>query len=359
MRAGCGCVASSNASSRPKVGDPLVAATNVEVWQRGIVRESREIAAGIRRIVLEQESPMRAAPGTHIDLWVNVDGEPVRRSYSVVSTSEDDRLLSLSVLLVPNSRGGSIAMHALNVGDEVRMTQPLQNFPLRVGAEKYVLVAGGIGVTAIVNMARVLKSLNADYRFLYAGRTREAMAYLDELQQLHGDRLEVYVDAENSFIPVEALVNSLDVSTELYMCGPIRLMDFVRRTWLASHLDYPNLRYETFGNSGWFDPEEFIVRVPSLGIETLVGAGQTMLEALEDAGAELMYDCRKGECGLCEVRILALEGAIDHRDVFYSEHQHNDAVKMSCCVSRAVTSATGSRADAPPGAALAVVTIEV
>lgn len=336
-----------------------MAATNVEIWQRGIVRESVVVASDIRRIVLEQETPTRAAPGSHIDLWVTVDGEPVRRSYSIVSGSDDDLLLTLSVLRGPNSRGGSIAMHALKVGDVVEMTQPLQNFPLRVGAEKYVLLAGGIGITAIVNMARVLKSINADYRFIYAGRTREAMAYLGELQELHGDRLEAYVASENNFIPVEELVNSLDASTELYMCGPIRLMDSVRRTWLASHLNYPNLRYETFGNSGWFDPEDFIVKVPSLGIETTVGAGRSMLEALEDAGADLMFDCRKGECGLCEVRILKLEGTIDHRDVFYSAHQHQDARKMSCCVSRAVTSPTGSRTDARHGSGPAVVTIEV
>jgi vanillate O-demethylase ferredoxin subunit len=72
-----------------------------------------------------------------------------------------------------------------------------------------------------------------------------------------------------------------------------------------------------------------------------------------------MFDCRKGECGLCEVRILQMEGTIDHRDVFYSEHQHGEALKMSCCVSRAVTSPTGARTDADAARGPAVVTIEV
>jgi ferredoxin-NADP reductase len=336
-----------------------MAATNIEIWQRGVVRETEAIATDIRRIVIEQESPKRAEPGSHIDLWVMVDDEPVRRSYSVVSTSDDGFLLTLSVLLVPNSRGGSIAMHALKVGDELEITQPLQNFPLRIGAEKYVLLAGGIGITAIVNMARVLKNLKADYTVYYAARSREGMAYHDELKALHGDRLQVFFDEDQNFIPVEALINSLDEKTELYMCGPIRLMDFVRRTWLASHMDYPNLRYETFGNSGWYDPEDFIVKVPSLGIETTVGVGRSMLEALEDAGAEMMFDCRKGECGLCEVRITSLSGTIDHRDVFYSEHQKESTVKMSCCVSRAVTTPTGSRADADASRGPAVVTIDI
>ena len=118
------------------------------------------------------------------------------------------------------------------------------------------------------------------------------------------------------------------------MCGPIRLMDAVRRAWTERELDLTNLRYETFGNSGWFDPEEFTVRVPRLGIEATVGKGRSMLEALEDAGADMMFDCRKGECGLCQVKVLAVEGGIDHRDVFYSERQRNTADRMCVCVSR-------------------------
>ena len=140
------------------------------------------------------------------------------------------------------------------------------------------------------------------------------------------------------------------------MCGPIRLMDAVRRNWVERELDLPNLRYETFGNSGWYDPEEFIVRVPKLNLEVTIPQGRSMLEALEDAGAEMMFDCRKGECGLCEVRVIELSGTIDHRDVFYSERQQRLSTKMNCCVSRAVTSATGSRADAETGPA--IITIE-
>ena len=84
-----------------------------------------------------------------------------------------------------------------------------------------------------------------------------------------------------------------------------------------------------------------------------------MLEALEDAGVDMMFDCRKGECGLCEVRVLELDGVVDHRDVFYSERQQHAAKKMCCCVSRAVSSATGSRTEANRSGAPAVVTIDV
>jgi vanillate O-demethylase ferredoxin subunit len=335
-----------------------MAATNVEVWQRGTVIEARNVTPEIRRIVLRAERPAKAAPGSHIDVRLNIDGQVIKRSYSVVESSETGDSLVISVLKAPLSRGGSIYLHGLQPGDELEFTQPLQNFPLRVGADHYLLLAGGIGITAIMNMAVVLRNLRMDYSFVYAGRSRQAMAYLSELEDLHGNRLIVHVDDEGTSLNVEQLVAGAGENTELYVCGPIRLMDAVRRAWSQRGLSSPSLRYETFGNSGWYDPEDFLVRVPSLGLEVTVGQDRSMLEALEDAGLEMMFDCRKGECGLCEVRITSLDGAIDHRDVFYSTRQKNAERKVACCVSRAVTSKTGLIQDAATSGP-AIVSIEV
>lgn len=334
-----------------------MAATNTEVWQQGTVVESRTIATDIQRIVLSPDLPKKAEPGSHIDVKTRIDGQETKRSYSVVESNEDGTRLAISVFRAPASRGGSIFMHTLKAGETLEITQPLQNFPLRVGAPKYVLLAGGIGVTAVMNMALVLKNLKADYTFVYVARNRSAMAYLPELQALHGENLQAHINDETGTFDVAELVRGLDPETELYMCGPIRLMDAVRRAWSERALSMPNLRYETFGNSGWFNPEEFIVKEPALGLEVAVGPGRSMLEALEDAGADMMSDCRKGECGLCEVRILKLEGVIDHRDVFYSARQQNATEKMACCVSRAVSSPTDVAEETLSGAA--VVTIQV
>ena len=228
------------------------------------------MATGIRRIVLETDLPAPARPGSHLDLMVTIAGERDRRSYSIVDASDDGRRLAISVLRAPRSRGGSIFMHALAIGDQLEVTQPLQNFPLRVGAPSYVLLAGGVGITAIVNMARVLKSVGAECRLVYVARSRAAMAYLEQLREVHGSRLEVHVDDEGTSLDVQAFVDGIDPASELYMCGPIRLMDAVRRAWEERELDITELRYETFGNSGWFDPEDFVVRIPRLGVEAVV-----------------------------------------------------------------------------------------
>ncbi|GAA3709719.1 PDR/VanB family oxidoreductase [Zhihengliuella alba] len=325
-----------------------MAVTSQDVWQDAVVVEARTVARGIRRIVVEPEQPVAASPGSHVDVSLELDGDPVRRSYSVVESVDEGRRLAISVLRTKDSRGGSQFMHTLEPGDRLRMTQPLQNFPLRIGAPAYVLVAGGIGITAIAHMAAVLKSVRADYRLHYVGRSREAMAYVDELEAEHGDRLELHADDESGRFDVPGLVQGAPADAELYMCGPIRLMDAVRRSWAGAGREPSSLRYETFGNSGWFDAEPFTVQVPRLGVRTEVPSGCSLLEALENAGVAMLSDCRKGECGICQVRVLDLEGEIDHRDVFFSERQHNNGGKLCACVSRVIA---GQQA-APGGSVL-------
>jgi ferredoxin-NADP reductase len=316
-----------------------VAANSTLRWQEADVLEVTDVADGVRRIVIQPDHPQPAAPGAHIDVEVRHDGRMIRRSYSVVRSEDQGARWTISVQLAPASRGGSRAMHLIEAGERLRVSYPLQNFPLGVGAPRYVLVAGGIGITALVAMATALRRRGADYTVVLVGRSRAVMAYLDDLASEHGDRLQLHVDDEGTGLDVAALVDELSGSarsaqTELYVCGPIRLMDALRRAWAERELPGPNLRFETFGNSGAWAPEPFMVAIPALGREIEVGADVSMLDALEGAGVEVMWDCRKGECGLCTVQVLDCDGQLDHRDVFLSDEQKQRGTSLCSCVSR-------------------------
>jgi len=332
-----------------------VADSHPIVWQQAVVDSVSDVAENIRRIVLRPERPCPARPGEHVDVRTTIDGEQHVRSYSVVDAAEDGTHLTLSVFRTPASRGGSVFMHSLRPGQLLETTQPLQNFPLRIGAPSYILLAGGIGITAIAGMAALLRRLGADYRLVYVARSRDAMAYLDDLAAMHGERFEAHVDAEGTSLDVQALVGLAPEDAELYMCGPIRLMDAVRRAWTERELEPTNLRYETFGNSGWYEAESFTVRIPRLGVQTVVGSAESVLQALEREGVDMMSDCRKGECGLCQVKVLELDGRIDHRDVFYSDRQKEPNTQMCCCVSRVVA----AEPDTVPAARPTILTIDV
>jgi vanillate O-demethylase ferredoxin subunit len=61
-----------------------------------------------------------------------------------------------------------------------------------------------------------------------------------------------------------------------------------------------------------------------------------MLDALNEAGHEVMSDCERGECGVCVIDVVAIDGEIDHRDMFLSDHQKREYRKICLCVSRAL-----------------------
>ena len=333
-------------------------ATTHKHWRRARVLDVCEVAQYVRQVVLEPEFlEAPAPPGSHVDIGVYVNGRADVRSYSVVGMGAYASDFILGVQLARQSRGGSAYIHSLRRGQEVSITQPLQNFPLNYGKPGYVLVAGGIGITALVAMGKALKARGADYRFVYGARSRDLMAFVDELAAEHGDRMDLRIDDEGTSLDVAELVDSVPPGGELYVCGPTPMLDAIRSAWARAGRRPADLRFETFGSSGRFAPEAFTVRIPRLGFETLVPHDVSMLEALENCGADMMYDCRRGECGLCQVKVLEVEGVIDHRDVFLSEPQHQAGDRLQCCVSRVVSARTGglSAADGGPG----VVTIDV
>lgn len=311
-----------------------MATSHTLTWQHATVVENVPLTDRIRRIVFAPDTARRIDPGTHVEVRMTVGGEPVTRSYSIAEAVGDDGAFALCVHRSDVSRGGADVMHTLRAGDRIELTHPLQDFPFGYGARRYAFLAGGVGITAVLAMTRAARLTGKDYTVSYCGRSRAQMAYLDTLAAEHGDRLQTHVGDEGSSLDVEEFVSRFGDDVELYMCGPIRLMDAVRRAWDGAGLPPANLRFETFGNSGWFEPQPFRVRVPASGVDCVVSPTQTLLEALEDAGADAMFDCRKGECGICEARVVQLDGVIDHRDVFYSERQRDANSKVCPCVSR-------------------------
>lgn len=345
-----------------------MAVVGEHLWCSATVVEATQVAREVTRLVLEPTDaayPRRVAPGAHLDVRVPLDGRVDVRSYSVVDASGEGPRVALSVHRSATSRGGSRFMTSLGVGDVVEVTRPLQNFPLGVGADRYVLLAGGIGITALAAMAATLRARQATYLLVYAGRSRADMAYVEDLSALHGERLRLHVADEGTRLDVDALLDEVAAGhgvTELYLCGPIRLMDAVREGWAARGLPPTDLRFETFGNSGSFDAEPFLVRVPRLGVDVEVPIDVSILDALTGAGVEVMSDCRRGECGLCLVDVIGLDGRLDHRDVFLSATQRAAGANLCVCVSRAVgppssTAPTGDLSDLR--AARAVLTIDI
>lgn len=289
-------------------------------------------------------------PGSHTNIKVMIGGGPAIRTYTVLPSAPGT--LKIAVKLHPNSRGGSSFIWTLSPGDRTEVTEPENRFELSWRASHYLLVAGGIGITPIYGMAKVLAARGQSIRLIYGAKSKEQMAFIDELRNLLGDRLETFAQEEGQAFDLAAEFASLPPDGEAYLCGPHGMLEAARNLWRASGRPMSRLRFEVFGDSGRVAEQAFTVAIPQHGRSVEVRADQTMLDALIDAGIDMIYDCRRGECGLCAVNVVETSAPIDHRDVFFSEEERHHEVKMCACVSRAVggcvTIDTGYRKEHAP-----------
>ncbi len=300
----------------------------------GVVRATRNLTPTIRLIEIEpKEGFVPPSPGSHIDFSVMIGDRPDVRSYSVVGPCADG-VYRIAVKRLEASRGGSAYMWSLAAGSRLQHSAPGNHFGLALGRPEYLLMAGGIGITPIFSHALALAHTGARFRLIYACRSHSDLALTEELHEQIGDRLEIVLSQERGRVDIAGEIGKLDADGEFYVCGPIAMLEAARQAWAASGRPTDRLRFETFGASGRWPAVPFALKIPRLGKEIHVSATQSMLDALEAAGVEMIFDCRRGECGLCALPILGVNGVVDHRDVFFSEAEKAANTKLCTCVSR-------------------------
>lgn len=293
-----------------------------------IVRRMTWEAEGVLSVdfVHPEGKPLPAwTPGAHLD--VHVGGQV--RQYSLCGDPHAPDAYRIGVLNEPLSRGGSRYVHTtLRPGQAVTVCEPRNHFTLE-DAAGYVFVAGGIGITPLLAMAREAARRGAAWRMVYGGRSRASMAFTAELLALGGDVTLVPQD-EHGHIDPAVVLAELCEGTLVYACGPEPLLAAV-----AEHCPEGRLRLERFSapvEERVVDDSAFEVECRTSGVTLSVGADTSILDAAEAAGLSVNSSCRDGICGTCETRVL--DGTPEHRDFLLSEAEHAAGATMMICVSR-------------------------
>ncbi|MFF0557211.1 PDR/VanB family oxidoreductase [Streptomyces sp. NPDC004266] len=289
------------------------------------VRSVVEEAEGVRGLLLADPAGADLAPwepGAHLE--VTLPSGAVRH-YSLCGDPADLGTYRLGVLREPAGRGGSEEIHtAVGEGTVLTVRGPFNRFPL-VSAERYLFVAGGIGITPLLPMVRSLPP--GSWSLLYGGRSLASMAYREELAGLPGVTL---VPQDTAGLPdLDGVLAGLPADTAVYCCGPEGLLRAVEERWAGPlHMErFGAAPVERSSGEGGFE-----VELRRTGRTLRVEAGRTLLDTVREVVPGVAYSCEEGWCGTCETKVLA--GTPEHHDTVLGEDEKASGTTMMICVGR-------------------------
>lgn len=302
------------------------------------VAATETAARGIQRFELRHPDGAELPPftaGAHIAIKTP---SGAMRHYSLSNHPEERDRYVIAVKREGNGRGGSLSLvDGVRAGQLVEVGPPENLFGLDPKARSFVLVAGGIGITPMMAMARQLLSEgDRPFKLYYLTRDAEGSAFLDELKSgefaphvvVHHDG----GDPANGYDlwPVLEKPGSA-TGRHVYCCGPQPLMDAVRD--MSGHWPASAVHFESFGadTRPHADDQPFEVRLEQSGRIVTVPVGRSILDALRDEGVHVPSSCESGTCGSCKTRLL--DGEADHRDLVLLDEEKADHIMV--CVSRA------------------------
>jgi len=275
------------------------------------------------------------AAGSHIDVHL---APGLVRQYSLCNDPGETNRYQIAVLRDTKSRGGSVAMHALAVGQGLEISDPKNHFALAHGARHSVLLAGGIGITPILCMAQRLAQLGEVFDLHYCSRSPQRTAFVDRLKDAHFEgRVHFHHDdgAAAQKLDAASVIGAPAADKHLYVCGPTGFMDAMLATARAASWPEERLHREYFAAAA-VDARgdgSFEVQIASSGAVIPVAAEQTVVAALAACGIEVPTSCEQGVCGTCLTRVLS--GTPDHRDMYLTPAEQSTGDQFTPCCSRA------------------------
>lgn len=308
--------------------------------------------------------------GQYLTFKQDINGEDVRRSYSLCSSPVDGEW-RVAIKKVPGGRFSTFANKHLKAGDELEVMPPQGNFVTDIAANRekhYVFFAAGSGITPVHSLIKTILSQEANSRItlFYGNKTGGSIIFKESLEALKNKnlgRFAIYyflsrerMDAELFQGRIDAdkcktLLNcfsQLSKADEYFICGPYEMIEAIKDTLAASGIDKEKIHFELFATPEQLKqngkpqsqqspiPEadatfsDVTVKVDGLAIDfQLAYDGDSILDAASQKGADLPYSCKGGVCSTCRAKLV--EGDV-HMTVNYAleEDEIEDGYILTC-----------------------------
>ena len=279
------------------------------------------------------------APGQYLTLRTTLDGEEVRRSYSICS-GPDDGEIRIAVKKVDGGAFSIWAAEELKAGDELDVMTPTGRFgvaPAPDQARTYVGFAAGSGITPIISIVKgvLAREPNSHFFLFYGNRTTAGMLFREALEELKDrfiDRLSIFhvisgeeqdipilngrLDADKVRVLLHSLVPAVDID-HVFVCGPIGMSEEIEASCRELGIDADRIHVERFvsGLGGKPRPRTPVpasappkahaaLIIDGKRREVPVAEGEAILDAALRAGIDLPFACKGGMCSTCRARLV-------------------------------------------------------
>ena len=309
------------------------------------------------RFLLLEGAHISARPGQFRVFQWRIDGELVRRSYSICSSPAQRAHVEITSKRVPNGHVSGFLNERAGVGMLVEATGPFGQFYFdEVGQRRIVLIAGGSGITPMMAILRHIddRCLTTPVTLIYCVRTRSDIIFEEELESLRRrlptfrmvlvlSRPDAGWNGPSGRVSRDLIAASVEdrQSATFFLCGPPSFMASVREILLSLDVRPECIKRESFASPqtisatvpGAATPSvEVTVEFARSGKVCAVLPGKTLLEVAESYGVDIPFGCRQGRCGACVTRLLEGDVEMDIEDGLASSDRAEGRILM--CVAR-------------------------
>lgn len=308
-------------------------------------------------------TPIEFQPGQFLSVDVTVDGERLRRAYSLASACLPDVPVHITVKRIEGGRVSNHLNDTARAGGELAVLGPSGNFtvePRLVNQRHLVLLAGGSGITPIMSILETILRVEGSSRvtLIYGNRGWDDVIFRDRLESLErelGERLTVdhvlqdppdWWSGERGMLDSEVLDSRLqalgvqdDGMVRYYLCGPTPMMEAAHDALQRRGVPANRIAEERFtspesrsGNVGSDKTERVVVSAAGHEQGIQVAPGQTILEAALGAGIDMPFSCAMGGCGACRCKLS--EGEIEMEEPNCLSRAEREQGYVLACVGR-------------------------